>query len=98
ERFQITADSKPCNGAPDAKSPPGIGAGEPKATAEAPLKSDAIGKPAPGKTVATKADTGKKDVPKKDVPKKEPAKDVPKKGTTTMSTSPAAREALASRA
>jgi general secretion pathway protein L len=81
ERFQITADSKACNSAPDAKSPPGIGAGEPKATADAPLKSDATGKPAAGKADAIK-DTGKKEPPKK-----EPArKDMPKKGATTMST------------
>jgi general secretion pathway protein L len=84
ERFQITADSKPCNSAPDAKSPPGIGAGEPKATADAPLKSDAIGKPVPGNSDTTKADVSRKEPQKKDPAKKEPAKGTPKKGATTM--------------
>ncbi|HEY6894143.1 MAG TPA: PilN domain-containing protein, partial [Rhodanobacteraceae bacterium] len=98
ERFQITADSKPCNSAPDAKSPPGIGVGEPKATAEAPLKPDAAGKAAPGKADAVKPDPNRKDIPKKDVPKKEQPKDVPKKGTTTMNASPAGVGAFASRA
>jgi general secretion pathway protein L len=92
ERFQITADSKPCNSAPDAKSPPGIGAGEPKATADAPLKSDPTGKPAPGKAEAIKADGGKKEAPKKEAPKKEP----PKKAATTMHAA-ASGDALASR-
>jgi general secretion pathway protein L len=83
ERFQITADLKPCNSAPDTKALPGIGAGEPKATADAPLKSDAIKSGAKSDTI--KADAGKKDAPAKEPPKKEaPKKDMPKKGATTM--------------
>jgi len=82
ERFQITADLKPCNSAPDTKALPGIGAGEPKATADAPLKGDAI-KSAKSDTI--KSDAGKKEVPAKEPPKKEaPKKDMPKKGATTM--------------
>lgn len=93
ERFQITADLKACNSAPDAKSPPGIGAGEPKATADAPLKSDAAKSGA--KSDAIKADAGKKASPAKEPTKKEPPK-LPKKGATT-STLPASRgHALAS--
>jgi len=95
ERFQITADSKPCNTAPDAKAPPGIGAGEAKATADAPLKGDAISKPAPGKSDTTKADAGKKEPPKKEPAKKEPPKDIPKKGTTTMRMPVSAGDAFA---
>ena len=96
ERFQITADSKPCNSAPDAKSPPGIGAGEPKATADAPLKSDTISKPASGKSDTAKADASKKEAPKKEPPvKKEPPKDMPKKGATTMRTPASIGEAFA---
>ncbi len=87
ERFQITADLKACNSAPDAKSPPGIGAGEPKGTADAPLKSDAAKSGA--KSDAIKADAGKKASPAKEPTKKEPPK-LPKKGATT-STLPASR-------
>ena len=94
ERFQITADSKPCNSAPDAKSPPGIGAGEPKATAEAPLKTEASGKAAPAKAEAAKPDAGKKDIPKK----KETPKDLPRKGAPTTSMSRTGVDALASAA
>ncbi len=95
ERFQITADLKACNTAPDAKSAPGIGAGEPKATADAPLKTDATKSGA--KSDAIKADAGKKDAPVKDVPKKEPPKkDMPKKGATTMRAPMPRANALAS--
>jgi general secretion pathway protein L len=95
ERFQITADLKACNTAPDAKSAPGIGAGEPKATADAPLKTDATKSGA--KPDAIKADAGKKEAPAKDVPKKEPPKkDMPKKGATTMRTAMPRADALAS--
>jgi len=83
ERFQITADLKACNSAPDTKALPGIGAGEPKATADAPLKGDAIKSGAKSDTIKT--DAGKKDAPAKEPPKKEaPKKDMPKKGATTM--------------
>jgi general secretion pathway protein L len=95
ERFQITADLKACNTAPDAKSAPGIGAGEPKATADAPLKTDATKSGA--KSDAIKADAGKKEAPAKDVPKKEPPKkDMPKKGATTMRPAMPRADALAS--
>jgi general secretion pathway protein L len=80
ERFQITADVKSCNSAPDVKAAPGIGAGEPKATAEAPLKHDAA-KPDAGKSETIKADASKKESPKKESPKR----DTTKKGTTTSS-------------
>jgi general secretion pathway protein L len=79
ERFQITADVKACNAAPDVKAAPGIGAGTPKATADAPLKSDAI------KSGATKSDATKGDANRKEPAKKEPPKkDAAKKGTTTL--------------
>jgi general secretion pathway protein L len=83
ERFQITADLKACNTAPDTKALPGIGAGEPKATADAPLKSDAI-KSGATKSDTIKADAGKKDAPAKEPKKEAPKKDMPKKGATTM--------------
>jgi len=96
ERFQITADLKPCNSAPDTKALPGIGAGEPKATADAPLKGDAI-KSAKSDTI--KSDAGKKEVPAKEPPKKEaPKKDMPKKGATTMIAPPLRGAVFASRA
>lgn len=95
ERFQITADLKTCNTAPDGKSPPGIGAGEPKATADAPLKTDAT-KSGTTKSDAIKADASKKARPAKEPPKKEaPKKDMPKKGATTLNM-PASVDALAS--
>jgi general secretion pathway protein L len=91
ERFQITADLKACNSAPDAKSPPGIGAGEPKATADAPLKTDAAKSGAKSDTI--KADAGKKaPPPKKEVPKK----DIPKKGATTSNVPASRGDALVS--
>ena len=84
ERFQITADVKACNTAPDAKAPPGIGAGSPKATADAPLKNEAT-KPGATKSDTIRSDTIKSDASKKEPLKKEaPKKDMPKKGTTTL--------------
>jgi general secretion pathway protein L len=84
ERFQITADVKACNTAPDAKAAPGIGAGTPRATADAPLKTDAV-KSGTMKPGTMKPDTGKADASKKEPLKKDaPKKDIPKKGTTTL--------------
>ena len=100
ERFQITADLKACNSAPDVKSAPGIGAGEPKATSDAPLKPDAK---AGATSDAIKADTIKADAAKGDAGKKAPPakkeppkKDVSKKGatTSTMLSSPSGAFAM----
>jgi general secretion pathway protein L len=61
ERFQITADAKPCNGAPtNAKT---------KSSADVPAagKGDAITSDAPKKTEAVNTDAKKADAPKKNV-------------------------------
>ena len=81
---------KACNSAPDAKSPPGIGAGEPKATADAPLKPDAAKTGAKSDTI--KADAGKKTPPGKEREERSAEKGHAEEGRDDVDRSRALRE------